>query len=360
MATIAKKKGKRGTSYRVQVRKKGVYEAATFKKLEHAKRWASKIETGIEEGTYFPTAQASKHTVSELVDRYIKHIPEDKKSKRDQIRVLNWWKEQIGSKKLSEVAPALLVEYRDKLAGEKVAGGEKRKAGTVNRYLAYFSHAFTVASREWEWCSENPLRRVSKLKEPRGRVRFLDDKERKALLEAVKDVDERAFEHPYLYPLVVLAISTGARQGELLRLRWADVDLKKGVAVVHETKNDGRRALPLTGLALDLLKERKRQAVRSVHKDRDFVFAGEDGEPYYPRTEWEIALREADIRNFRFHDLRHTAASYLAMNGATLAEIAEVLGHKTLSMVKRYSHLTEQHTSSVVARMNKAVFGDVK
>ena len=150
-----------------------------------------------------------------------------------------------------------------------------------------------------------------------------------------------------------LALSTGARQGELLGLRWADVDLGRGQAVLHHTKNQERRALPLTGVALGLLKDQAR--VRRI--DTDFVFAGRAGRPVFPRKAWVEALRAAQIEDFRFHDLRHSAASELAMTGATLAEIAEVLGHKTLAMVKRYSHLTEQHTSKVVARMNERIFG---
>ena len=90
--------------------------------------------------------------------------------------------------------------------------------------------------------------------------------------------------------------------------------------------------------------------------DTGLVFPSEAGLPKFPQRQWEEALRAAQIEDFRFHDLRHSAASYLAMSGATLAEIAEVLGHKTLAMVKRYSHLTEQHTSMVVARMTAKFF----
>ena len=128
--------------------------------------------------------------------------------------------------------------------------------------------------------------------------------------------------------------------------------MQKGVAVLHETKNEERRAVPLAGPALGLLRDLSR--VRRI--DSDLVFAGPDGRAIFPRKPWERALAAAEIADFRFHDLRHSAASYLAMNGATLAEIAEVLGHKTLAMVKRYAHLTEAHTAKVVTRMNEAIF----
>ena len=108
-------------------------------------------------------------------------------------------------------------------------------------------------------------------------------------------------------------------------------------------------------LAAELL--RKRKKIRRA--DTDLVFVTPQGrKASFPQRAWDKALAEAEVEDFRFHDLRHSAASELAMSGATLAEIAEVLGHKTLAMVKRYSHLTEQHTSKVVARMNQRIFGD--
>jgi len=160
---------------------------------------------------------------------------------------------------------------------------------------------------------------------------------------------------PDLYLAVVLALSTGARQQEILGLKWKDVDLERKVAVLHETKNGERRVLPLAGVALEMLRERKQETSRSD----DLIFPGrtDKTQPVDLRTPFETALKKAQIEDFRWHDLRHSAASYLAMNGASLAEIAEILGHKTLAMVKRYAHLSEQHTASVVERMNERIFG---
>jgi len=150
-----------------------------------------------------------------------------------------------------------------------------------------------------------------------------------------------------------LALSTGMRQGEIMNLRWQDVDFEKGIIILHETKNDERRAVPLTSYALELLKEQNK--LRRI--DTDLLFPGKNPKkPVFIRAPWITAVKEAKLLDFRFHDLRHSAASYLAMNGATLSEIAEILGHKTLQMVKRYSHLTEQHTSKVVAKMNRQIF----
>ena len=140
------------------------------------------------------------------------------------------------------------------------------------------------------------------------RVRFLSDDKLKALTEALEACTERA-----MLPFAYCAISSGARAGELLSLEWKDVDLAKGVAIIHKSKNS-------------------------------------DGRKLYIRGE---ALAKAGIKDFRFHDLRHAAASFLAQNGATLLEIQQVLGHRTTAMVMRYAHLTESHVEAVVDRVMK-------
>lgn len=216
------------------------------------------------------------------------------------------------------------------------------------RYLAALSHALTIAMKEWQWIEDSPMRRVLKPKEPRGRVRFLSDEERSRLLSECKNS-----ESPYLYTAVVLALSTGGRRMEILGLSWRCIELDRGVITLHETKNGERRVLPLTGHALDLMK----QHAKVRHVNCDLVFPGKSLKtPVDLRTPFETALKRAEIADFRWHDLRHSCASYLAMSGASLAEIAEILGHKTLQMVKRYAHLSEAHTSKVVARMNAKIF----
>jgi integrase len=216
--------------------------------------------------------------------------------------------------------------------------------------MAALSHCFTVAVNEWQWLEDSPTRKVKKPQEPRGRVRFLSDNERDRLLRACRDSDSRD-----LYLAVVLALSTGARRMEILSLHWNNVDFNRRVAVLEDTKNGERRVLPLAGSALELLRERSK--VRRL--DTDLVFPGRTRppKPVDLRTPFETALERAGIEDFRWHDLRHSAASYLAMNGASLPEIAEVLGHKTLQMVKRYAHLSEAHTAGVVERMNERFLG---
>lgn len=380
MATIDKRTDAKGaTSYRARVRMKGhPQQVATFTSLTKARQWASATETAIREGRHFATSEAKRHTLADLIDRYRRDVLSAKKPKaqEDQGRQLKWWKDQLGAYSLDKVTPVKLAEYRDRLAQEPIPGPEGRppryrSPATVTRYLAALSHAYTIAVREWGWVPDNPLRKVGKPTEPRGRVRFLSDDEalpdgtvkdgeRTRLLKACK-----ASAHPDLYPAVVLALSTGARKMELMGLRWRQVDLVRGLIILDETKNDERRALPLTGHALELMQARAK--VRRL--DCDLVFpspydlARREKDPARPvrpvdlRPPFEAALKAAGVEDFRWHDLRHSAASYLAMSGASLAEIAEVLGHKTLAMVKRYSHLSDAHVARVVAKMNSRMFG---
>jgi integrase len=372
MASIRKRTNMDGsTSYRVDVRLKGFPpQRATFSRLTDAKNWGKNTESAIKENRYFKTAEAQKHTLGDLIDRYIRDVlPTKPKEGGAQKQQLEWFKDEIGAYTLADVTPAKIVECRDKLLLSVSPKTKKPLApASVVRYMAALSHAFTIAVNEWGWLEDSPMRKVKKPALPRGRVRFLSedttgadgktiDGERSRLLKACE-----ASDNPYLYTVVVLALSTGMRQGEIMGLTWDDVDLHQGRITLLETKNGEIRVVPLVGKALSLLK--KHSKVRNLKTN--LLFPGKpirrnNGEVFYKpmdlRAPWLAALKKADIDDFRFHDLRHSAASYLAMNGASLAEIAEVLGHKTLQMVKRYSHLSEAHTAGVVARMNERIFG---
>jgi len=331
-------------TYRVRVRLKGYpVQSATFDRLTDGKKWAQQTEAAIREGRHFKTAEAKKHTFAEMVDRYIKSVlPSKPKQIKDQGHQLRWWKERIGNYLLADVTTALIVQYRDDL-------GQNRSPATVVRYMAALSHCFTIAVNEWQWLEDSPMRKVKKPKESRGRVRYLDDDERAKLLQACKESSNE-----WLYMCVILALSTGMRQGELMGLKWPDVNLKDGYIILNETKNGERRRVPLTGRGLELLKQHAK--VRRL--DTDLLFPGKSPiKPIDLRRPFNNALKAAGIEDFHWHDLRHCTASYLAMNGASLAEIAEVLGHKTLQMVRRYAHLSDGHVSSVVESMNNKIFG---
>lgn len=364
MANIECRKDTNGFDrYRVKVRLRGHPPASgSFKRLTDAKRWAQSTEAAIREGRYFKTTEAKRHTLGDLVERYITEVlPTKPKNASNSKQHLLWWQTKLGAYALADVTPALVVKCRNDLLATTTRRGTKMANATVVRYMASLSHAFSLAMKDWQWIDDSPLRKVSKPKEPRGRERFLSDDERHALLQACKASASR-----FLHIVVVLALSTGMRRGEIMALRWPQVDIPRGRILLLETKNDTSRAVPLTGLALTMVGDLAK--VRRI--DTDLVFYGDvhpkansktgakiDIKPVDLTKPWTTALRKAELENFRFHDLRHSAASYLAMNGATTIEIAAVLGHKTLQMVKRYSHLANSHTSSVVTAMNEKIFG---
>lgn len=355
MATIELRRAGDGSiSYRAKVRLNGhPPEHATFKRKTDATKWAHSVEVAMREGRYFKTAEAKKHTFAELVDRYlIEVLPDRPKNAANTLRHLGFWKQKLGTLALADITPALLVRYRNELLAETTRLKKLRSNATVVRYLASISHAFSVAMKDWQWVTDNPVSKISKPRQARGRERYLSDDERERLLTACRAASNR-----YLLPVVVLAISTGMRRGEIMNLRWSDVDLKRGTIILTATKNDTSRAVPLSGLALMLLQDLAK--VRRL--DTPLLFPGTlPQKPMDLKKAWELAMAQAELQDFRFHDLRHTAASYLAMNGATTVEIAAVLGHKTLQMVKRYSHLTNSHTAQVVTAMNDKIFGSAR
>lgn len=323
---------------------------------------ASETPTG-KPGALPPGAVAARDgsiTIGALIDAYMADY-----AGRDTSRTqrLAYWRGLFGHVALAqlgddEVFAALedLAARRGKFfAGRDADGAKILKAkarslspATINRYQAALSALLTwaqkrrIAPKGWQ----NPCRHVELRAENNERVRFLSDAERAALLEAC----QRAT-WPRLYLLVLMALTTGARRGELESMRWSDIDLARAEATVHVTKNSDKKVLPLVPAVVEQLRR----------------FQGPPGALLFPSTRrpdvafnftkaWEEALRVAKVRNFRFHDLRHSCASALAQSGATLLEIADVLGHRQLSVTKRYSHLAVAHKSKLVNR----VLGDFR
>ncbi len=337
MASIEKRVTDGGTSYRVKVRLKGFPpESATFERLTDAKDWATKTEADMKAGRHFGASK--RHTFAELADEYAPHAKDGER--------LAYWRGVFGPDSLDALTPPRIAKERDKLmAGttnkKDAATGElmKRTGATVNRYLAALSSCLSYGVKELQWLERNPMERIRRPAENKGRVRFLSDDERVRLLDACRpNADLRL--------AVVLSLTTGARQGEVMGLRFGQIDFQRRIITLHDTKNGERRAIPLVGEAFTLLQDRAK--VRSLTDDRVFPPTARAKKALHVdlRQPWESVLKEARIENFHWHDLRHTAASYLAMSGVSLVEIAKVLGHRTLAMVARYSHLSEGHIVS--------------
>ena len=348
MATIEKRIGKGGTTWRVRVRRlAGPPLTKSFERKIDAETWARGIESKIDAGEHVATSEARKRTVADAIDRYLEvTLPRAKHRKNadEQARLLAVWKELIGDRALVGLTPALIAEKRDELAKRKNRAGKPITGATVNRHLTSLSAVLTVATKEYGWLQKNPVANVSRLADSKGRERFLSEAERQALLTACD-----ASSCDALGPAVRLALATGARKGELMSLEWPSVSLERRTVRFVDTKNGDNRTVPLAPTAVEVLK-----AWRKGRLPVGLVF---------PLTidgidkPWREARAAAGLGDFRFHDLRHSAASYLAMSGASLMDIAAILGHKTLAMVKRYSHLSEQHTTAAVDRMAEKFLG---
>ena len=255
-----------------------------------------------------------------------------------QNRFLAALERQYGPLPLPTITPAWLRSWRDQLS-------RRLKPDSVRQYLDVVSAVLTVAVNELEWLPAHPMTggKVRKPRASRGRVRFLSPDEQARLLAAC-----RASHKPGLSPLVLLALTTGARRGELFALRWQDVDLEREVMRLEETKNKEPRAVPVPSVTREVLRRWRQDAPSGA-----FVFPRQGTRMAFPSEyAWQAALLRAGLSgDFHFHDLRHSAASFLGMAGASLIEIAGILGHKTLQMVRRYTHFTHGHTHAVVERM---------
>lgn len=376
MATIRERTDSTGKkSYHVQIRIKGFPpQTQSFDTKTIAKQWAAHVESELRAGRYMPRVEAQKHTVRELLEEYCEKvlIPLKPKQVSSQGQQLNWWIKKLGPYSLADVTPALIAKCRDELlqtplpsrnSKKQDPDGKEQKAkfrtpATVVRYMAILSHAFNVAVREWQWMQESPMPKVSKPKVNNERLRYLSDEEQGRLLEAAKESANR-----YLHTIVILALSTGMRYSEIMNLRWCDVlvdiDDEYGLILLETTKNGEPRGVPLVKKACSAIQLMQAEHAKQHrgHVNRDALLFPSEDDPKVPveiRTAWATTLRRAKIENFRFHDLRHTAASYLAMEGATAPEIAEILGHKSLQMVKRYSHFNKSHIAKVMTRMSES------
>jgi len=202
--------------------------------------------------------------------------------------------------------------------------------------MASLSLLFSYAMKQLHWISENPCANLIKLKENPGRDRILDLEEIDRLLTACRDSKST-----YLYPIVLIAITTGARQGEILNLEWRHVDFGNKLAYLKETKNGRPRSISLSDAVLMELKKlhQKRQPLKT------FVFASKTA---FGRIDikkaWQTALHIAGIEKCRAHDMRHTFATLAAAQGASNLELATAMGHRTLQMLQRYTHLDVQVT----------------
>jgi integrase len=211
------------------------------------------------------------------------------------------------------------------------------KPATVNRIVGVLKHCLHKGL-EWDMLGENVYKkvvRVKPLKMNNKRLRYLSVGETQVLLNSCSE---------HLRPIVIMALNAGMRRGEILNLKWDNVDLKHGFILLDITKNDERREIPINGTLRNTLEALPRRI------DGGYVFYDpKTGERYQNvKKSFATALRRAGIRDFHFHDLRHTFASHLVMAGIDITTVSKLLGHKGLAMTLRYSHLSPQHFTKAV------------
>jgi integrase len=287
----------------------------TFVTRRDAERWARRTEAELDKGVLPDASQASRITVAEALNRY----PWPNSREQGRAKRLT---QALGAYTLATLTPGVLSSYRDSRL--QVVG-----ANTVRLDLALLSVMFGACEKEWDihLPHGNPVRKVRSPKVPPGRDRRLQPGEEARLLQAL----ERA---PVIRAIVLLALETGMRRGELVSLRWSNVDLEQRVALLPTTKNGTARRVPLSTRATELLLDLSRHAQRDAEADRVFPVAADSVTQAFER-----ACKRAGIEDLRFHDLRREATSRLFAKGLSIMEVATITGHKSLSMLKRYTHL---------------------
>lgn len=329
MAYIQKVTRKTDVVYRVYIKKANIKRVTkTFNSKRLAVQFVNNIESNRSKLiSYSNTKIQTKLSV--VIDNYLSNKYRGSRL-TDEKRKLDFWAKHLGSKQVRDVVKFDISTALSHLPSHLTNA-------TINRYKAAISVVFSYACREYD-LPDNPVRHIRSLPENNARIRFLSDDERKRLFGVI-----RQCKWDKLYLLVLLAITTGARKGELTIIKWSDIDFNRQVAFISTTKNGEPKVLPLTESVITELQRFNKQ-------DDSLVFDSEvkPGRAYCFTKPWKKALEEAEIEDFRFHDLRHTTASYLAMNGASLLEIADVLGHKQIQMTKRYSHLCVEHKAKLI------------
>ncbi len=309
-----------GNRWQARVRRKGYSDQTkSFLTRQDAERWARSVEVEFDRGTFIDKSTAQSTTFGEIIQRYMNEVlPCMRGAATDSIRLKAILRRPICKTLMHMLTPSVIAAYRDERLGQV-------SSGTVIRELAYFSSVVNHARREWNINILNPVQLVKKPQSPLGRNRILSDQEEALLLRASEPMANRNI---YTRPFIILALETAMRRGELLSLRWPDIDLQKRTAFLKMTKNGESRCVPLSTRAIETL---RLLPISIDGRVLPINFAALE-------TNFKRATRRAGISNLRIHDLRHTATTRLAEKLSNVLELSAVTGHKQLNMLKRYYH----------------------
>jgi len=324
------------------------FESSGTKTFKEAQVLLNKRKTEVSEGKDpIITRKIKPHTFRELGEHYVIWA-ERQKSYRRKKGIVKILTKEWCNLPLRHFNTRIVEEYQTKVITEVVItkdGKEHHKApATANRHLACLKHMFTKAV-EWEMVEEEALKKVRRVKllpENNRRLRYLSKEESTALVDACK---------PHLRPIVVTALNTGMRKEEILSLEWErHIDLRNGFILLDITKNGDRREVPIN----QTLRKTLQSLVR--HIASPYVFTDARGRRFANVVRsFKSACKKAGIKDFRFHDLRHTFASRLVMAGVDITTIKELLGHKTLTMTLRYAHLAPSHKVKAVEMLDDSL-----
>lgn len=329
MATIRKKGN---YQWHVQIRRKGFpVTTKTFETEVAAIKWARDIESKMDKGIYFDRTPAEQTTLSQHIDDFLKnHAPGEYRQRKDGKEAYKYQcehlRKKLGQYCLAVIDQKVVSRYRDDRLKEKWRG-KLISGSTVRKELYMLSALFVYAEKQCgiELPKGNPVLKVQMPKESKARDRRLNEDEWGKL-----EAECRASRNRSLWPAVRLAIALGARQGEILNLKWKDINKQRRIALLRETKNGDDRAVPLTSEALAVLNSLPVSVSGRVFTMQRMTL-------YHA---FRYALKRAGITDYCFHLLRHEALSRLSERGdLSMLEIAAISGHKTLKMLQRYTHL---------------------
>jgi len=310
-----------------------------------AKEVYQKRKTAIREGRFFPE-QPRKRSIlfDEAAKDWLDHAKVNKRTLRHDAAHMRRLLQVFGGKVIEALTPQDVERFKADLKAEGWTDA------TVNRYMALVKATLNLAVRNGK-IEKNPAKSVKLFQENNARVRYLTEAEEIRLFEALPEE---------LKPLVTVALHTGLRKGELLHLRWEDVDFHSGTLTVARSKNGEARRVPMNSLVKDTILNVRREQIQAARAKAEgtreilspFVFCTTVGSFWHHlNRKWYPALRRAELQDFRFHDLRHTFCSRLAMAGVDLLTIKGLAGQKTLAMTIRYSHLSPSHQRQAVERL---------
>jgi len=332
MATLVKTPS--GT-WKAVIRKNGWPTASkTFRTKRDAEDWSRRTEDEMVRGVYIQRSGSERMTLEAALKRYLAEITPTKKNstQKGEISKAKTLTAELGKYSLAALSSDVIAGYRDKRLSGKISNN------TVRLELALLSHLYSTAIKEWGvGLTFNPVLNIRKPSPGDGRDRRLSPDEERHLLAAVN-----RHSNPMLGWIVCIALETGMRSSEISSLRRPQVDLAKRVIRLSDTKNDSSRTVPLSKRATEAFKAAMDNPVRPI--DCNLVFFGEPGKdgkrrPYAFTKVWAGLKKKLGMHDLRFHDLRHEAVSRLVEGGLSDQEVSAISGHKSMQMLKRYTHL---------------------